>query len=294
MHLAFSVFMTQILAQTCPSILNPSPVRMTARVYLCNIVPIGILYSFSLICSNLVYLYLSVAYIQMLKSAAPVVILVVSWSFGTQKPCHKKFLNVMVISGGVALTTIGERQFSLLGFLCQVGGIMFEALRIVMIEVLINGRKGSSGSDSGAGAGKGGSGLRKMDPLLTLYYYAPVCMVTNFAVALVTESSTFTLAELNRIGSFMLITSAIVAFMLNVCSVFLVGLFYFIFFFSQFPFDAPHFLTQASDKDGMLTHSKTSLLPKRLGALRASSSPFQAYSKTSSLSLQASSSGVPP
>ena len=165
----------------------------------------------------------------MLKAAAPVVILIVSWSFGTQKPCLKKFLNVLVISGGVALTTIGELQFSLLGFLYQVGGIMFEALRIVMIEVLVNGRKDCSGSDSEAGAGRGGSGLPKMDPLLTLYYYAPVCMATNFVTALVTESSTFTWVELNRIGPFMLVASAIVAFMLNVSSVFLVGFFNFFF-----------------------------------------------------------------
>ena len=43
-------------------------VRMTGRVYLRAIVPIGILYSASLVCSNLVYLYLSVAFIQMLKA----------------------------------------------------------------------------------------------------------------------------------------------------------------------------------------------------------------------------------
>lgn len=40
---------------------------MTGRVYLRAIVPIGLLFSLSLICGNLTYLYLSVAFIQMLK-----------------------------------------------------------------------------------------------------------------------------------------------------------------------------------------------------------------------------------
>lgn len=40
---------------------------MTGRVYLRAIVPIGAFFSLSLICGNLTYLYLSVAFIQMLK-----------------------------------------------------------------------------------------------------------------------------------------------------------------------------------------------------------------------------------
>ena len=42
-------------------------VPMTGRVYLRAIVPIGIFFSMSLICGNQAYLYLSVAFIQMLK-----------------------------------------------------------------------------------------------------------------------------------------------------------------------------------------------------------------------------------
>jgi hypothetical protein len=40
---------------------------MTGRVYLRAIVPIGFFFSLSLICGNKAYLYLSVAFIQMLK-----------------------------------------------------------------------------------------------------------------------------------------------------------------------------------------------------------------------------------
>jgi len=40
---------------------------MTGRIYLRAIVPIGFFFSLSLICGNKAYLYLSVAFIQMLK-----------------------------------------------------------------------------------------------------------------------------------------------------------------------------------------------------------------------------------
>lgn len=42
-------------------------IPMTGRVYLRAIVPIGVFFSLSLICGNLTYLYLSVAFIQMIK-----------------------------------------------------------------------------------------------------------------------------------------------------------------------------------------------------------------------------------
>lgn len=66
-HLAFATFMTQILAR-CTSVLDSrKKVPMTGKIYLRAIVPIGLMFSLSLICGNLTYLYLSVSFIQMLK-----------------------------------------------------------------------------------------------------------------------------------------------------------------------------------------------------------------------------------
>lgn len=63
----FASVMTQILARVTSLLDCRKTVKMTGRVYLRAIVPIGILYSASLVCSNQVYLYLSVAFVQMLK-----------------------------------------------------------------------------------------------------------------------------------------------------------------------------------------------------------------------------------
>lgn len=59
--------MTQILAR-CTTVLDSrKKVPMTGKVYLRAIVPIGVMFSLSLICGNVTYLYLSVSFIQMLK-----------------------------------------------------------------------------------------------------------------------------------------------------------------------------------------------------------------------------------
>ena len=59
--------MTQVMARTTNLLDGRKTVKMTGRVYLRAIVPIGTFFSLSLICGNLTYLYLSVAFIQMLK-----------------------------------------------------------------------------------------------------------------------------------------------------------------------------------------------------------------------------------
>lgn len=59
--------MTQVLARTTSLLDGRKTVKMTGRVYLRAIVPIGFFFSLSLICGNVTYLYLSVSFIQMLK-----------------------------------------------------------------------------------------------------------------------------------------------------------------------------------------------------------------------------------
>lgn len=63
----FATLMTQVMARFTTLLDGRKAVKMTGRVYLRGIVPIGAFFSLSLICGNLTYLYLSVAFIQMLK-----------------------------------------------------------------------------------------------------------------------------------------------------------------------------------------------------------------------------------
>ncbi|KJZ76141.1 hypothetical protein HIM_04597 [Hirsutella minnesotensis 3608] len=201
-HLVFAALATQILAH-CTSILDSRhAVKMTSGLYLRAICPIGVFYSISLLGSNLVYLYLSVAFIQMLKSAGPISVLLVSWIWRVEEPSPVAFVKICVIVLGVALASIGEIQFSLLGFLLQMASTVFESIRLVLIQVLL--------------------GDRKMDPLVGLYYFAPICAAISMALALPFELPQFQWQHVVQTGFGVLFLNAFVAFLLNVAGVFLV------------------------------------------------------------------------
>lgn len=205
-HLIFATVATQLLARiTRITRLHDSrfSLPMTGRLYLRSIVPIAVVYTGSLVCSNLVYLHLSVAFIQMLKSASPIAVVFVSWVWGLSTPSRAGLLQVLVIVAGVAIASVGEVHFSLLGFLYQAAGIIFESIRLVMIQAML--------SDQGA----------KMDPLVSLYYYAPICAVTNFLV-IPADLPHFQWQDMQSVGFVMIFLNGLVAFMLNVTSVFLV------------------------------------------------------------------------
>ncbi|KAJ9165042.1 TPT-domain-containing protein [Coniochaeta hoffmannii] len=204
-HLSFATVMTQILARYTTLLDGRKTVKMTGRVYLRAIVPIGFFFSLSLICGNLTYLYLSVAFIQMLKATTPVAVLLSSWALGVSQPNLKVFLNVSIIVVGVVIASIGEIKFVMIGFVFQIMGIAFEALRLTMVQRLLS------------------SAEFKMDPLVSLYYFAPVCAAMNLAVALVWEIPKVSLDDFYRVGLFTLFLNGLCAFLLNVSVVFLIG-----------------------------------------------------------------------
>ena len=66
-HLTFSAICTRILQRTTTLVDGAKEIKMTRQMFLRSILPIGFLFSASLILSNMAYLHLSVAFIQMLK-----------------------------------------------------------------------------------------------------------------------------------------------------------------------------------------------------------------------------------
>ncbi|KAJ4420952.1 hypothetical protein N0V82_003993 [Gnomoniopsis sp. IMI 355080] len=169
------------------------------------IVPIGVMFSLTLICGNLAYLTLSVSFIQMLKATTAVAVLLATWAFGIAPPNMKVLGNVAIIVLGVVIASFGEIKFEFWGFVFQIGGIVTEALRLVMVQRLLS------------------AGDFKMDPLVSLYYYAPACAVTNAVITLFVEGPRITMGDINAIGPFILLANALVAFFLNVSSVLLIG-----------------------------------------------------------------------
>ncbi|KAL9602694.1 MAG: hypothetical protein Q9219_001684 [cf. Caloplaca sp. 3 TL-2023] len=204
-HLTFATIMTQLMSRTTTLLDGRKNVKMTGKIYLRAIVPIGAFFSLSLICGNITYLYLGVAFIQMLKATTPVAVLLASWAVGTEKASMATFAKVALIVIGVVIASFGEIEFVLIGFMFQLGGIVFEALRLVMVQKLLS------------------SAEYKMDPLVSLYYFAPVCAIMNFCVAAVVELPHIKMAELYLVGLPTFFVNACVAFALNVSVVFLIG-----------------------------------------------------------------------
>ncbi|KAF2088446.1 DMT family organic anion transporter [Saccharata proteae CBS 121410] len=204
-HLTFATIMTQILARFTGVLDSRKKVPMNGRVYLRAIVPIGLFFSLSLICGNQAYLYLSVAFIQMLKATTPVAVLIATWSLGVAPPNMKTLGNVSLIVVGVVIASFGEIKFNMTGFLYQCGGIVFEAVRLVMVQRLLS------------------SAEFKMDPLVSLYYYAPACAVMNGVVCMFSELPRLSMDDIYKVGGLTLLANASIAFMLNVSVVFLIG-----------------------------------------------------------------------
>ena len=124
---------------------------------------------------------------------------------GVEKADVRTLINVSFIVIGVVIASIGEIKFVLVGVLYQLGGIVFEAMRLVMVQQLLS------------------SAEYKMDPLVSLYYFAPICAFMNFCVAAIFEIPRIQLSDVYYVGPWILLANAMVAFALNVSVVFLVS-----------------------------------------------------------------------
>lgn len=138
----------------------------------------------------------------MLKAFNPVGILLISFAFKIQEPNARLLAIVLMISLGCALAAYGEVHFELIGFVCQCAAIAFEASRLVMIQILLHGMK--------------------MDPLVSLHYFAPVCAIINACVLPFIEGFA-PFRDLHKVGLLVLFSNAGIAFALNVAAVFLIS-----------------------------------------------------------------------
>jgi hypothetical protein len=137
-----------------------------------------------------------------------------------------------------------------------MGGLVFEAIRLVMVQKLLSGAestkeptaKTSGDQYDAVDAGRASDevvetiemqedddkergmpqGFKastqgyKMDPLVSLYYFAPVCAVMNFLFAMVVEIPSFEVSKLYAVGPWILVANGSIAFLLNLASLLLV------------------------------------------------------------------------
>lgn len=84
-----------------------------------------------------------------------------------EQPNLKILGNVSFIVLGIIIASYGEIAFVFIGFVFQACGIIFESIRLVMVQKLLS------------------SPEYKMDPLVSLYYFAPVWILNCIKADLV-------------------------------------------------------------------------------------------------------------
>lgn len=85
----------------------------------------------------------------------PVATFLTAVIWGTEKLRCDVFSNMVLVSVGVVISSYGEIHFNVIGTVYQVTGIIAEALRLVLTQVLLQ-KKGLT-----------------LNPITSLYYIAP-------------------------------------------------------------------------------------------------------------------------
>ncbi|KAH9619120.1 hypothetical protein KSS87_017261 [Heliosperma pusillum] len=158
-HMGFSGVVAFFLVRVFKVV---TPVKMTFEIYATCVIPISAFFASSLWFGNTAYLHISVAFIQMLKALMPVATFLMAVVCGIDTLRCDVFLNMVLVSVGVVVSSYGEIHFNIIGTLYQVSGILAEALRLVLTQVLLQ-KKGLT-----------------LNPITSLYYIAPCSFVFLF------------------------------------------------------------------------------------------------------------------
>lgn len=145
---------------------------------------------------NSAYKYISVAYLQIMKSMTPVPTLLVSFLIGREKPTWTQLIIVLVICAGIITASVGELSFSWIGFGLQVSAMVCDITRTVVLDILLVNTR--------------------LDPISTLYYMAPASAVLIGVGFMIFEYKHFDSSRLTTEFSMVLMLNACTAFILNV------------------------------------------------------------------------------
>ena len=195
-HQATAAIITQIFALRTTGHSALDGPQITRKDYVSIIVPVAALFSLSLVCNNMPYLSLSVAFIQMLKGLGPATTLIAMWSLGLQSLDAVIYISIGLIVTGTLISSIGEVKFAVGGFFYQILGLIFDGYRLGLTRKLLSGDK-------------------KIEPLRAMHYMAPPSALMLGLIAAVTEWPALKWEDANNVGMAMFLINAGMAFLLN-------------------------------------------------------------------------------
>ncbi|KAK3157377.1 hypothetical protein QOZ80_2AG0120770 [Eleusine coracana subsp. coracana] len=156
----------------------PTSSPMSLNLYASSVVPIGTLYALSLWFSNSANIYLSVSFNQMLKALMPIAVYSLAVFLCTDACRRATMLNMLDVSADVIVAAYGgacfdacgvsadivvaaydKAHFDARGVALQLAVVVAEAMCLVLIQILLTSK-----------------GV-KLNPITSLYYIFPCCLV---------------------------------------------------------------------------------------------------------------------
>jgi drug/metabolite transporter (DMT)-like permease len=111
--------------------------HMTFKTWMKQVFPIGFFTAVTYATGNELYLYMSVSFIQMMKSMSPIVVLFLLVAFKLDVLTTPKLVGVATMSAGMLVACHAEPSFNLIGLALMVVGEAAEAMRMVFFQQLL-------------------------------------------------------------------------------------------------------------------------------------------------------------
>lgn len=181
--------------------------KLTRGQWASGILPVGLCFAGSLVLSNAAYLYISVAFIQMIKASTPVIVLLFSFGFGLEQPNMKLGIYIVMITAGVTTSCLAQLEGNAIGVVLQLVALVCEAMRLCLVNLLLTSR-----------------GIN-LSSIASLYYVAPTCLLCIAPVWAYRESADVLAmqgAAFAHAGYLTLLANSSVAFLLNIATMALI------------------------------------------------------------------------
>lgn len=195
---AFALIATQLMSNSPLNFIMPGvrENKISTGDYLTKVGPIALCFSVNIVCANKVYTYLSLGFIQMLKAMGPIPMLIGNILAGREKASIPLISVVLLVSIGVASTSVGELHFSWIGFLLQITSTLADATRCVLSDIILKGIN--------------------LDPLSLVYYISPLSSLFLGLMFMMFEFDTFPFHSWQPVFMGVILLNCILVFALNI------------------------------------------------------------------------------
>lgn len=200
-HQLFCSASTNLLRFLKPSLV-PGVIQQKVSMYkyFRNVVPLAIVQAAWLAFGNTSYLYLSVAFIQMVKNTSSAYVYILCVLLKLDQATSSTSFAVFLVISGLVMSSWGEVEFTWIGFILIMAATWCDAIRLALTKLLLSSEHSV-----------------RLDPMSALYYSSATMMGLLMVYLLMDNFQGVTLAKLWRL-KFVLLCNALLAFSLNLTS----------------------------------------------------------------------------